>query len=98
MEMTTHEVFHRDERIVTGSDRSFGVVTAAALVVVTLLNAWHSGRLWPSMRELAALFLAVTWLRPTLLNPLNRVWMKFGLLLHSVVNPVVMAARPDFRM
>jgi len=29
--------------------------------------------------------------RPSVLNPLNRIWLKFGLLLHSVVNPVVMA-------
>ena len=26
-----------------------------------------------------------------MLNPLNRIWLKFGLLLHRVVNPVIMA-------
>ena len=40
---------------------------------------------------LAALFLAAAWLRPAILNPLNRIWLKFGLMLHSIVNPVVMA-------
>ena len=30
-------------------------------------------------------------LRPALLNPLNRIWLKFGLLLHRIVNPVIMA-------
>jgi hypothetical protein len=30
-------------------------------------------------------------LRPAVLNPLNRVWLKFGLLLHKVVNPAIMA-------
>jgi hypothetical protein len=38
----------------------------------------------------AALFLAAALLRPALLNPLNRLWLKFGLLLHRVVNPIVM--------
>ena len=40
---------------------------------------------------MAALFLAAALLRPAILNPLNRLWLKFGLLLHRVVNPIVMA-------
>jgi hypothetical protein len=91
MKQSTHEVFSCKEEIVAGSDRSFGVVMAAALAALTLLNAWHSGRLWPWTGGLAGLFLAAGLLRPSVLNPLNRVWLKFGLLLHRVVNPVVMA-------
>jgi hypothetical protein len=91
MRQTTHEDFSREERIAGGSDRSFGIVMAGALIAVTLLNAWHTGRLWPWTGGLAALFLAAAWLRPAILNPLNRIWLKFGLLLHSIVNPVVMA-------
>lgn len=91
MRQTTHEDFSRDERIAGGSDHSFGLVMAGALMAVTLLNAWHMGRLWPWTGGLAALFLAAAWLRPAILNPLNRIWLKFGLMLHSIVNPVVMA-------
>jgi len=91
MKQSTHEVFSRDETIAAGSDRSFGLVMAAALGGVTSLNAWHSGRVWPWTAGLAALFLATGLLRPSVLNPLNRIWLKFGLLLHSVVNPIVMA-------
>src|SRR3979490_2254107 len=87
----SHEVFSREEKVVAGSDRSFGLVMAAALAAVTLLNVWHAGRLWPWTGGLAALFLVTGLLRPSVLNPLNRIWLKFGLLLHSVVNPVVMA-------
>jgi hypothetical protein len=86
----THEVFFRDEKIVTGSDRSFGLVMAGAFAAVTLLNAWHSGRLWPWTGGLAVLFLAAGLLRPSLLHPLNLIWLRFGLLLHRVVNPIVM--------
>jgi hypothetical protein len=91
MEQSTHEVFTRDEKVVAGSDRSFGLVMAAALVIVTSLNAWHSGRLWPWTGGLAALFLAAAFIRPAVLHPLNLLWLKFGLLIHRVVNPVVMA-------
>jgi hypothetical protein len=91
MEQSTHEVFSRDEKIVAGSDRTFGLVMAAALALLTSLNAWHSGRLWPWTGGLAALLLAAALLRPAALHPLNLIWLKFGLLLHRVVNPVVMA-------
>jgi hypothetical protein len=91
MKQTTHEVFSRDEEVVAGSDRSFGIMMAVALGALTLLNAWHWGRLWPWTGGLAVLFLAVALVRPSVLNPLNRIWLRFGLLLHRVVNPIVMA-------
>jgi hypothetical protein len=91
MEQSTHEVVYRDEKVVVGSDRSFGVVMAVALGATTLLNTWHSGRLWPWTGGLAALFLVAGLLRPSTLNPLNLIWLRFGLLLHKVVNPIVMA-------
>jgi hypothetical protein len=88
---STHEVFEREEKIVAGSDRSFGLVMAGAFTVVTALNAWHAGRVWPWTAGLAVLFLIAALARPALLNPLNRIWLKFGLLLHKIVNPVIMA-------
>jgi hypothetical protein len=91
MTQSSHEVFVRDEKVAPGSDRSFGLVMALALGAVTALNAWHSGKLWPWTGGVAALLLAAALLRPAVLHPLNLVWLRFGLLLHKVVNPVVMA-------
>lgn len=87
----THEALERDEHIVAGSDRSFGLVMAGAFAVVTVLNAWHAGRIWPWTASLAAGFLIASLLKPAVLNPLNRIWLKFGLLLHQIVNPLIMA-------
>jgi Saxitoxin biosynthesis operon protein SxtJ len=90
MAQSTHESFVRDEATTPGSDRTFGLVMAAALAVFGLINAWHHGRLWPWMLLVAALFLAATVLKPALLHPLNRLWMMLGLVLHKIVNPIVM--------
>ena len=91
MERSTHEAFSRNEKIAAGSDRSFGLVMAAALTAVTLLNIWHAGRVWPWTGGTVALFLVAGLLRPAILHPLNLIWLRFGLLLHRVVNPIVMA-------
>ena len=87
---STHESFVRDEVTAPGSDRTFGLVMAGALAVLALFNGWHHGRLWRWEAAIAALFLAAALLRPSLLHPLNRLWMKLGLVLHRVVNPIVM--------
>jgi hypothetical protein len=90
MTQSTHESFVREETATPGSDRTFGLVMAGALGVLSLFNGWHHGRLWPWMLLLAALFALAGWLRPSWLHPLNRLWMMLGLILHRVVNPIVM--------
>jgi hypothetical protein len=90
MQQSTHESFTREEASAPGSDRTFGLVMAGALVVFGLLNAWHHGRLWPWMLIAAVLFLGAATLAPSALRPLNSLWMKLGLVLHKIVNPIVM--------
>jgi len=91
MPQSTHENFTRVEPALPGSDRAFGWIMAGALALLSLLNGWHHGRLWPWTLAAAVLFAAVAWLRPSLLHRLNRLWTKLGLLLHKIVSPVVMA-------
>jgi hypothetical protein len=90
MNRSTHESFVREESTTPGSDRTFGLVMTGALVALSLFNGWHHGRLWPWMLIGAMPFLGAAWLRPQVLHPLNWLWMKFGLLLHKIVNPIVM--------
>ena len=90
MQQTTHENFAREETIAPGSDRSFGIVMAAAFAAISLWNWWHEGAWWRWTGAVAVLFCAGALLYPAALHPLNRLWLKFGLLLHKVTNPVLM--------
>ena len=90
MNQSTHESFTRDEAAQPGSDRMFGLVMAGALALVSLVNGWHLGRVWPWTLAASVLFLLAALARPSALRPLNRLWMKLGLVLHRVVNPIVM--------
>lgn len=87
----THENYSRHETAAPGSDRSFGMVMAAAFAFLTLINIWHVGRAWPWTGTLAVLLFFFASLRPSALRPLNWIWFKFGLFLHKIINPIVMA-------
>ncbi len=86
----THESFSRDEAVKVSSDRAFGIVFTVLFAVIGLWPLIHGGevRIWSLV--LAAVILAVALIRPSLLAPFNRAWMKFGLLLHKITNPVIM--------
>jgi len=90
--MGAHESIERDDDVVGGSDRAFGLVMAGACAVfgsLPLLRL-HAPVWW--LYGVGAVFLAVALTRPALLAPLNRLWTRFGLLLHRVVSPVMLGA------
>jgi predicted membrane metal-binding protein len=85
-----HEDFSREEHVKAGSDRGFGYVFAGVFGIVTAISLWRSGTTWHWSLPLAAAFLVVALVYPRLLAPLNRLWLKFGLLLYKVMNPLIL--------
>ena len=90
MTQNVHERISHTEEIKSSSNRSFGIVFTVVFVIIGL---------WPLLNDLpprtwslvvAGAFLIIALVIPSLLAPLNRVWTKFGLLLHRIVNPVVL--------
>jgi hypothetical protein len=90
MKYSAHETFSRDEAVPIGSDRSFGLVMAAGFAVLACLSVWREGRAWPALATIAMFFLVVALFVPAALSRLNRAWLKLGLLLHKIINPIVM--------
>lgn len=83
-----HEHFDRPE-LPLPSDRSTGLVFAAVALVVAYLARAHTTTLTIALGSAAALA-AVSFLMPSILRPLNILWMRFALLLSKVMNPIVM--------
>jgi hypothetical protein len=92
--MTNTTNFHENlaprDPVKGSSNRGFGLVFVVVFTIVALAPLRHGEplRLWSL--GLAALFLGAALIAPHLLAPLNRLWTRFGLLLHGVVNPIVM--------
>jgi hypothetical protein len=85
-----HESYERREDVQGSSNRSFGIVFAVVFGVIGLLPFVFGGglRLWALV--VAAAFLALALAAPAVLAPLNRLWLRFGLLLHRIVNPIIL--------
>ena len=86
----THESFERDEDIKGSSDRAFGVTFAVVFAVLAGISAWRGGGSWPYTLSTSAVFAFVALAAPGLLAPLNRLWLKFGLMLHKVTTPLIL--------
>jgi hypothetical protein len=90
MASATHEDYSREHEIKGSSDRSFGLVFAGFFAIVGFWPLVHGTMpRWWSV-GVAVAFLVVAYVRPSLLAVPNRLWMKFGLLLAKIVNPIVM--------
>jgi saxitoxin biosynthesis operon SxtJ-like protein len=87
----SHELRGRDETVQISSERSFGLVVATAFTAAGLLNLRGAGEGWPYWFGAAALFALLALVAPRVLAPLNRIWATFGLLLHRLISPVILA-------
>jgi hypothetical protein len=85
-----HENLAREEAVAGPSNRNFGVTFAAVFGLLAALKLYQ-GSPWLFVWGGASLaVLAIALLRADILAPLNRAWLKLGLLLYKVVNPIVM--------
>lgn len=91
-EIRTHDTLTREHEVVMGSEKSFGVVFAVVFALIALLPLLHGGGILLWSITLSTVFLAAALTRPVVLQPLNRLWFKFGLLLHKIISPVIMGA------
>jgi Saxitoxin biosynthesis operon protein SxtJ len=89
-QLSTHERLTGEEHIAPSSERSFALVMTGVFTLIGAFNRWHEGRVWAWFIGIAffLLFAGLFW--PSILKPINRLWFKFGLMLHAVINPVVM--------
>ncbi|MEX2617397.1 MAG: SxtJ family membrane protein [Alphaproteobacteria bacterium] len=82
--------YHAHDAVKTSSERSFGFVFAAVFAIVACfpLLSGDAPRWWSA--AVAGAFLAAAIAYPPVLALPNRLWARFGLLLHRIVNPIVM--------
>ena len=73
-----------------GSNRSFGIVFFLVFLIIATypLTNGDEIRLWSLIISVTFLFLGL--INSKFLNPLNKLWFKFGIFLGKIVSPLVM--------
>ncbi len=85
-----HEDLTREHSVEESSPRSFGLLFSVIFLVIGLAPlVGDSGPRWWSVC-LGSGFGVLALAAPRVLGPLNKAWLAFGALLHSIVSPVVM--------
>ena len=84
-DITSHTVTEKP------SEKSFGVIFSIVFLILSLYPLINSEglRIWALV--VSAIFLLFAFLAPTILILPNKLWFKFGMLLGSIVAPIVMA-------
>jgi len=90
-EKSFHETLRDHGPQKQGTDRGFGIVFAVVFSLIALFQL-YVGRLdWAiGLGVVAAVFLALALVAPAILRPLNRIWLRFGALIHKITNPLIM--------
>ena len=78
------------DEIKIGSNRSFGVVFFVVFLLIALYPTINNGeiRIWSLI--ISIIFLILGLLNSKLLNPLNILWFKFGIVLGKIISPLIM--------
>jgi hypothetical protein len=86
-----HEEFSRDYAVEAASNKRFGLVVGAILLLFACVRAWlHSEIGWVSgvLGGVGLVLIVAALIKPDVLEPANRGWNKLGLVLHKITNPI----------
>ena len=81
----------KKSKIKISSNRSFGITFFVVFIILSLWPELNDGQINIWLLLISLIFLALGLLKSNFLTPLNKLWFKFGMILGSVVSPVVMA-------
>lgn len=88
---TLHEDLRREDRTAGPSNRRFGLTIGTVLALMAIWKSIHWSVWGLICGGLAVALIGCALVRPHLLSPLNELWLRFGLLLHWIASPVIMA-------
>ena len=74
-----------------GSNKSFGIVFFVVFLLISLypLINQENIRIWSLI--ISFIFLILGLLNSKILNPFNKLWFKFGMILGRIISPIIMS-------
>ena len=72
------------------SNRSFGIVFFFVFLIITLYPLTNGAEIRKWSLIISLIFLILGSINSQILNPLNKLWFKFGIFLGKIISPLVM--------
>ena len=73
------------------SNKKFGISSFGFFLIFIYLILTGIKNLSLIMASLALTFFLISLIKPDILLPLNKIWMRFGFLLGSIISPIVLS-------
>ena len=80
-----------EEKIKISSNRSFGILFSIVFLIVATYPLLNDGNIRVWSLFLSIIFFILGILNSRFLNPLNKLWFKFGIFLGNFFSPIVMS-------
>ena len=71
------------------SNKTFGYFFSLVFLISSVYFFFQNNKLYIFFFSLCCVFAIVSFTFPKLLSPLNLLWMKFGILLGKIINPII---------
>ena len=78
------------DEVKIGSNRSFGIVFFVVFLIIATFPLMNGDELMLWSLTISVVFLFLGLINSKILNPLNKLWFKFGIFLGKIISPVVM--------
>jgi hypothetical protein len=72
------------------TNKSFGIVFFIFFLIISIYPLINHGEIRKWSLVLSVIFLTLGLINSKILNPLNNMWFKFGILLGKIISPLVM--------
>ncbi|MDG2176432.1 MAG: hypothetical protein P8M72_09940 [Gammaproteobacteria bacterium] len=72
------------------NNKNFGIFLATVLFILGIYLGYSNDRLWLLMIP-SILILGISFTKPNILTPFNKIWMSIGFILSIIARPIMMA-------
>jgi Saxitoxin biosynthesis operon protein SxtJ len=92
MRPSFHEDFSRGDEVKSGTDRGFGLTVGGILLLIAAARTYFHGVGWVQygLAGIGVVLILLGLVAPNRLRGLHHAWVKLGLIMFRVVNPIVL--------
>jgi len=73
------------------TEKSFGIVFSIVFLIISLYPILENKPLQIWALVISVVFFIASFLAPQILKPMNKIWFRVGIMMGSVVSPIIMA-------